>query len=564
MIKNTLAVLATVAAIVGLSWPGLPAQAGKSSAKVTIFRHVDVLPMDRDIVLRDQLVVVRGDVIAVVRSDRPGVSGFRGREIDGRGATLMPGLADFHTHSEGWEEMPAYVAAGVTTIANMGGETLSGRWREGRGLPKPNQIVVSETLDGNPPTNRRFYPIDAENAGAILDGQRAKGAVFFKVYGKLTDPARTALLAAARARGLTVGGHIPRGADLKTLFGQGYGMVAHGEEYLQYLQNGATPDRIDDLARITSEAGVVVTPNLVGYTAMPRQAADLDRELARPGVALLSSSVYEEWLPRANRYANRPDPKGFAKRMGPQLDTLKQLTARLYARGVLLLAGTDAPVLCLPGECLHEELRLMASSGLGNYQALRAATVNAGIFDGRLRHAAPAFGVIAPGMRADILLVRGDPRQDLSAIEHPQAVMVAGAWYPAAALRAAEQRIGVLVAPRHALVDRYNKLIDSKDLAPLFAFLDKLPRGANVLNDNVMIFDALTLEQDKRAADAIALLEHGIPGFRYVPGMWRVLGTIKANAGDRGGARLAYQAALRLRPYDAGALAGLKALTAGG
>jgi hypothetical protein len=114
----------------------------------------------------------------------------------------MPGLVDFHTHSEGWEELPSYVAAGVTTIATLDGEALSGRWREGGQLPRPNLIASSEILNGDPPINRRFYAVDAEHAAQILDHEQARGARFIKIYAKLEDPARSTLLAAARARSI--------------------------------------------------------------------------------------------------------------------------------------------------------------------------------------------------------------------------------------------------------------------------------------------------------------------------------------------------------------------------
>jgi imidazolonepropionase-like amidohydrolase len=527
--------------------------------KAIIFRHVDVRPMDRDVLLSDQLVLVRGETIELIRPDRPGNSGLGGTEIDGRGSVLMPGLVDFHTHSEGWEELPAYVAAGVTTIATMDGEALTGRWREGGGLPLPNLISSSEILDGNPPTNRRFYAIDAANAGAIIDEERARGADYIKIYGRLKDPARAALLAAAREKGVTVAGHIPRGADLRALFAQGLGMVAHGEEYFQYLDRVPTPAAIDASARITGQAGAAVTPDLVGYTAMSRQAVALPRELAQAGVASLSSAVYQEWLPRRNRYATRDQPANFAKRVDAGLPVLQQLARALHDRGVLLLAGTDAPIFCLPGTCLHEEVRLLAAA-IGPYEALRAATVNAGIFDARLRGGRPRFGLVAPGMRADLVLLTGDPRTSLAALDAVRGVMVRGRWSPAAALDDAVAAAKMRVAPRHALVDRYEQLITARDLKPLLALIDRIAPRSEMLNANVVIFDALDLEEDGRRAAAVALLEHAAPVFRRAPGLFDVLGRMRGAQGDTAGARRAYRMALGYRKYDDVALAGLSGL----
>ena len=83
----------------------------------------------------------------------------------------------------------------------------------------------------------------------------------------------------------------------------------------------------------------------------------------------------------------------------------------LHQAGIPLLAGTDAPNPGAPhGAGLHAELRLLTLAGFSPIEALRSATaLPAQIF--RL----PGRGRIAPGYRADLLLVRGDPTRDIRA-----------------------------------------------------------------------------------------------------------------------------------------------------
>jgi Amidohydrolase family len=520
-----------------------------------LFRHVRVLSLDREGVLNDRRVSVRGDRIQTIDPDD--ASPIETTSIDGHGFTLMPGLVDFHTHSEGWEELPSYVAAGVTTIVTMDGEALSGRRYLGGDLPRPNFIASSEILDGDPPLNRRFYAVDAAHAAEIVDQERTRGARFLKIYSKLGEPARTALLSAARRRGMIVGGHIPQGADLKTLFNQGFALVAHGEEYFQYFPDGPNAGRINELAGITAKAHVAVIPDLVGYTAMSRQATRLTSELTQPDVASLSPAVYQEWLPRRNRYATRDNPEEFAQRVDAGLPVLQQLAKALYDRGVLLLSGTDTPIFCLPGDCLHEEIRLLAASGIGNLDALRAATVNAGIFAARIEHLAPSCGSVAPGMRADLILVSGNPVEDLNALEHIHGVMVSGKWMPMAAILDAKLEVRKKIAGQHAIVDQYERLIVAQQLAPLFKLLKTIPIESETLNANVLIFDAVDLEQAGRVSDGIALLENAAHIFRRQPGLWNELGTLRLEAGDNSGAKQAFGRALKDRPYDGVALAGI-------
>jgi imidazolonepropionase-like amidohydrolase len=92
------------------------------------------------------------------------------------------------------------------------------------------------------------------------------------------------------------------------------------------------------------------------------------------------------------------------------------------------MAGTDAMGLPLvpPGSSLHRELGLLAASGLSPYEVIRSATVVPAAFLGKSKE----FGTIAAGQRADLLLVNGNPLDNLTVLEHPNGVMVRGKWLP--------------------------------------------------------------------------------------------------------------------------------------
>jgi imidazolonepropionase-like amidohydrolase len=79
-----------------------------------------------------------------------------------------------------------------------------------------------------------------------------------------------------------------------------------------------------------------------------------------------------------------------------------------------------------PGRSLHRELGLLAASGLSPYEVIRSATVVPAAFLGRSKE----FGTIAPGQRADLLLVNGNPLENLTVLEHPNGVMMRGKWLP--------------------------------------------------------------------------------------------------------------------------------------
>ncbi|UMR31122.1 CIA30 family protein [Massilia sp. MB5] len=111
----------------------------------------------------------------------------------------------------------------------------------------------------------------------------------------------------------------------------------------------------------------------------------------------------------------------------------RAVTAALHKAGVPLLAGTDAGNTGTQyGVSLHHELRALVQAGLTPQAALAAATAApAQAF--RL----PQRGRIANGYKADLLLVEGDPTQDIQATRRIVEVWKDGA--PASALRKAQQ-----------------------------------------------------------------------------------------------------------------------------
>lgn len=177
---------------------------------------------------------------------------------------------------------------------------------------------------------------------------------------------------------------------------------------------------IDLIAARLHEAGTTVQTTLVAYDA-----------IGGPGRRLLASDPAIDFLQPAVRTRWRR-----LRSAAPRLrytDFMKKLTGALHRAGVPLVAGTDAMgyPLVTPGASLHRELELLVASGLSPYEALRTATVESARF---LRRPAE-FGRIAPGLRADLILVDGNPLEDMARLREPFGVMARGRWYPREELR---------------------------------------------------------------------------------------------------------------------------------
>jgi len=173
---------------------------------------------------------------------------------------------------------------------------------------------------------------------------------------------------------------------------------------------------IDRVAKRVYDAGIFVQSTLVAY----------DTFSTRGRTALIDDPVVEFLLPSI-REAWREEPK-----RGIPLNRLtgfnQKVAGALHRNGVPIMAGTDAMGLPLvaPGSSLHKELQLLSESGLSPYEVIRSATVVPAAFLGKTKE----FGTIAVGQRADLLLVAGNPLENLAVLRRPSGVMVRGRWLP--------------------------------------------------------------------------------------------------------------------------------------
>jgi imidazolonepropionase-like amidohydrolase len=95
----------------------------------------------------------------------------------------------------------------------------------------------------------------------------------------------------------------------------------------------------------------------------------------------------------------------------------------------MLLLGTDASAAGMyPGASAHLELRELVAAGLTPYEALATGTRNPGAFIAEHVEVPEPFGTIAPGQRADLILVDGNPLEDIANASNIVGVMVRGQW----------------------------------------------------------------------------------------------------------------------------------------
>ncbi|MEU9970884.1 amidohydrolase family protein [Streptomyces malaysiensis] len=367
--------------------------------------------------------------------------------IDGTGMTLLPGLIDAHTHVFGAESnLELALAFGVTTELDMfmgppeATQALCAAAGERADLADMRSSgLVASAPGGHPGVTMPLLPTVAgpERADAFVAARQAEGAHFIKII--VDDGANhgmslpaldratvTALAEAARSRGLLTVAHVSALWSARLALDSGVDMLTHLP--LEAALDEAFVSRIADERR-------VVIPTL----AMLEASAPETSASARAGWSLADDPRIAGYLPDHARTAMAEGHEGLCVEhasadhdFGHALSSV----AALRGAGVPVLAGTDTnyrPDRACPvvhGASLHTELALLVRAGLTPAEALTAATSapaeHFGLFD---------RGMIAPGRRADLVLVEGDPTKDIGRTRSIEAIWRGGVRFDREAYR---------------------------------------------------------------------------------------------------------------------------------
>jgi predicted amidohydrolase YtcJ len=145
----------------------------------------------------------------------------------------------------------------------------------------------------------------------------------------------------------------------------------------------------------------------------------------------ISAAMWKSWDP-ATGLRRAP---GAWNRENNMLQFRRAQQALLNARkaGVHVLAGSDsgaANSFILPGWSLHEELERMVGAGMKPVEALRAATLYAAEWRGKLADE----GTVATGKKADLLLLRRNPLETIKNTRQIEGLLQGGRYYSRADL----------------------------------------------------------------------------------------------------------------------------------
>ena len=455
-IRLRLVLASALAYAVSSCAPSEPA-ADLSIENVTVIDAVNGVREAQTVVVRD------GRITSVQPAGEP----VRAAEVvDGRGQYLIPGLWDFHVHltydPRFTESMPGlFLHHGVTSIRDTGGPLElvlpAVEAMRAEGATAPRVFFAGPLLDGedvvydgvNLPLLGIANP-DAETARANMARLAEAGVDFVKIYEMVSPEVFAVLVEEARSRGLPMDGHVPLSMRARDV-----GPQVQSLEHLRNIEMDCTADAEVGLAE---RRRLLENPNGVPGSALRSQLHGMYRipsieayhegtcgetlaamtgtiqvptlrlnalSLQPPSsrsdwgavLAMLPPEVAAEWgAPDGGPLGGRDTDPTF-----PNWSLF--LVDLMHQSGVPIGAGTDTPIgFAAPGYSLHSELEMLVRAGLPPMEALRAATVRPAEFFGLEGE----MGTIEPGRLADLVLLSGNPLDDITETRSVQAVVTKG------------------------------------------------------------------------------------------------------------------------------------------
>lgn len=387
-------------------------------------------------IMNGVVVVEKGRIRAV--GPRASVSIPKGAEIlDAGGKYLLPGLWDMHAHFAQVEWGPVYLAAGVTTVRDVGNEfdfirSIRDAIQSGRGLGP--RMLLAGIIDGEHPTAIGIIRADTPEQGrAAVNKYKNAGFDQIKIYSSIKPEVLKAICDEAHRLGLTVTGHIPRGMNAIQGVEAGMDQINH----ISYIPTVFFPDgykmkptvappAIDfnspaaqQTIHFFQEHHTVFDPTIALYEWL-LHPSNVPFAQIEPGAAKLPPELVQP----INNSGMEPQ---YADGARANRQLFVQTIGALHRAGLTIVAGTDQAV---PGHSLKRELEIYVEAGFTPLEAIQAAT----IVPARIMHRDKEVGTIEAGKFADMIMVEGNPLENISNLRNNKIVISNGRVFDCAKL----------------------------------------------------------------------------------------------------------------------------------
>jgi imidazolonepropionase-like amidohydrolase len=422
-----------------------------------VLTHVTVIDMTGAPAQQDLTVVIAGNHIADMGKAWELKIPKGAREIDGRGAFLIPGLWDMHVHafrhdprSTNTWYFPLLIANGVTGVRDMWTTAedflqVVG-WR--RGLEDGSVLVprfgaVGWLVDGPEPVWPNSDVVSTpQDAREFVRRAKAAGVDFVKVYSNLRPEEYLAIADEARKDGIPFAGHVPDAVSAVAASDAGQRSMEHlrnvdlgcsaREEELRKSKTWGprqAQETIDTYDRPKCERLMEKLAHNQTWQVPTSALFFAERSTGDPRWKYVPEAVRADWKREVAKQGD-PSPQQREQRERRQRYRLR-LIAAMDRAGVPMMAGTDVGnPFVYPGFSVHDELALFVRAGLTPEKALKTATCDPAKFLGLLDR----LGTVERGKVADLVLLDANPLEDIRNTQKVRAVVLNGRYLDRAEL----------------------------------------------------------------------------------------------------------------------------------
>jgi len=361
------------------------------------------------------------------------------RELDAGGRVMLPGLFDMHGHIGRWEG-GLNLATGVTTVRDLGNDNPTVQQiidETAAGTVFGPQIVPTGFLEGESPYSARngFVISTLDQAKRAVDWYAAHGYPQIKIYNSFPREHLRATVAYAHERGLRVSGHVPAFLRARDVVEAGFDELNHiNQVMLNFLVDERTDTRtlqrfylpaektagldfegpaVREFIDLLKARGTNVDPTLTTFDFLRQR----DGEMSAAYAAIadhLPVTLQRGLVSGGMRIPNERVHALYNRSYARMID----FVGRMHRAGIPLVAGTDA----IAGFTLQRELELYVQAGIPASEVLRIATWNGAKYSRVLADR----GSLEVGKLADLVLVEGEPTQDITAIRKVALVVTQG------------------------------------------------------------------------------------------------------------------------------------------
>ncbi len=436
MVRQSLSILFIVCYSV------VSAQVIDSKEVQIVITHVNVVPMDSEKILTDQTVIIENGKIVGIGKD---IKYRKNAEIiGGTGKYLIPGLAEMHAHVPPIDDLEPmkkvltlFALNGITTIRGMLGHA---KHLELRTMLQKREILGPDLYTTGPSFNG--MSITSPEAGAeAVRRQKAAGYDYLKLHPGLSRAKFDSIAATADRVGIPFVGHVSSGVGVWRAIEARYSSIDHLDGFIEGLVPGiekipdsewgpfgmfiaarADTTRIPELVDALKKNNIWVVPtqSLAELWFSPWYNPESFR--SDPNAKYMDKQIVDQWI--SSKQSLMSNPSFQPDKIGDFVKLRRRLIKACHDGGVGLLLGCDAPqVFNVPGFSTHQELSFLVTSGLTPYEALRTGTVNVARYLNR-----PNSGVVRKDAVADLILLNGNPLQDIANTKKIDGVVVHGKW----------------------------------------------------------------------------------------------------------------------------------------